>query len=400
MLEKHGFFNGATGDPREYSSADLATAFRILSYLGGVSQLGTNLEVTAEGGTMKTLVGYGTAMLSGYWYELLDDGGDGLSFTHSTSGGLSRIDRIVFRLNLTTRTITVAKVIGVESSTPEAPALTWNSEVQEGSLAQVTIRAGATEILPSDILDERPDDVVCGVIAPASMRPANIIAYILANTADVLRYSPMTLTTSQKEQMRANIDAPYSSDVRIKSYTSLSNLGLEYSDAITLEQIFGAMPDNSVLTIHPESSATGNVSPSEDRNGILVLTRQVAFRCRAQFISRLKNNIWINYASYAETWTVGTWQRLSPSIEIAATLAAASWTGEAAPYDQTVSIAGMAVATKNVSVGLSSTATDEQYIAAAAAMLRATAQGNGNITVRAIGDKPTIDLPIIVRMEV
>ncbi len=84
--------------------------------------------------------------------------------------------------------------------------------------------------------------------------------------------------------------------------------------------------------------------------------------------------------------------------EHTATLTAAGWTGDSAPYTQTVTVTGLA-ADAHLIVGLAPTVTAEEMEAAAAAMLLATAQAAGSITVSAFGDKPEAALPILI-MEV
>lgn len=84
-----------------------------------------------------------------------------------------------------------------------------------------------------------------------------------------------------------------------------------------------------------------------------------------------------------------------PVTELAATLAASGWTGAEPPYTQTVSVTGMTAAKKAVA-GLAMTATSEQHIAAAGALLRVTAQGTNTITVAAEGKVPEINLPIVI----
>lgn len=86
------------------------------------------------------------------------------------------------------------------------------------------------------------------------------------------------------------------------------------------------------------------------------------------------------------------------SKEYTATLTAAGWTGDEVPYTQVVTISGLA-ADAHLIVGLAPTATAEQVEAAAAAMLLATAQAAGSITISAFGDKPEAALPILI-MEV
>ena len=86
------------------------------------------------------------------------------------------------------------------------------------------------------------------------------------------------------------------------------------------------------------------------------------------------------------------------ATEHTATLTAAGWTGDSAPYTQTVTVTGLA-ADAHLIVGLAPTVTSEEMEAAAAAMLLATAQAAGSITISAFGDKPEAALPILI-MEV
>lgn len=82
----------------------------------------------------------------------------------------------------------------------------------------------------------------------------------------------------------------------------------------------------------------------------------------------------------------------------AATLPAANWTGDAAPYSQTISVAGVTATSANeVLPGASITA--DQLEAFQDANIQDGGQAAGSITLLAYGDKPTIDLParIIVR---
>ena len=61
----------------------------------------------------------------------------------------------------------------------------------------------------------------------------------------------------------------------------------------------------------------------------------------------------------------------------------------------TLSVTGVMTDSK-LEIGLSDTATDEQYAAATAAQIRATGSGDGTVTLKA-ATAPTIDLPIIIR---
>ena len=91
-------------------------------------------------------------------------------------------------------------------------------------------------------------------------------------------------------------------------------------------------------------------------------------------------------------------QKAAKTIERTATLTAAGWTGDEAPYTQAVTVSGLAT-DAHLIVGLAPTATAEQVEAAASAMLLATAQAAGGITISAYGDKPEAAIPILM-MEV
>jgi hypothetical protein len=87
--------------------------------------------------------------------------------------------------------------------------------------------------------------------------------------------------------------------------------------------------------------------------------------------------------------------RALKSKSYTATLTAAGWTGSSAPYTQTVTVSGLPAGAKGT-VGLADAATDEQYEAAVAAMLRKTAQASNSITIKAYGEKPSVNIPIVV----
>ena len=83
------------------------------------------------------------------------------------------------------------------------------------------------------------------------------------------------------------------------------------------------------------------------------------------------------------------------SVSREATLASSSWSGSAAPYTQTVSVAGVTSASNGL-VDVSSSATDAQWAAAQDAEIRKSGQGTGTMTFKAYGDKPTVNIPITV----
>lgn len=75
------------------------------------------------------------------------------------------------------------------------------------------------------------------------------------------------------------------------------------------------------------------------------------------------------------------------------TVEASAWTGDSAPYTATVSTS-LATASNNLVVGTGGALTAEQQSAMAAAMIVCAAQADGNITLTAFGEVPTIDIPV------
>lgn len=80
-----------------------------------------------------------------------------------------------------------------------------------------------------------------------------------------------------------------------------------------------------------------------------------------------------------------------PVVDTMVTALASAWSDNTI----TLSVTGV-MADSKLEIGLSETATDEQYAAATAAQIRATGSGNGTVTLKA-ATAPTIDLPIIIR---
>lgn len=85
------------------------------------------------------------------------------------------------------------------------------------------------------------------------------------------------------------------------------------------------------------------------------------------------------------------------SVVVYATLAAASWTGSAAPYQQTIAVANMTEDQNGVTC-VANTATIEQREAARNAALFIAAQNDNSLTLAADGVLPTVDIPVMVTL--
>ncbi|KMT21601.1 hypothetical protein [Clostridium cylindrosporum] len=145
MAEFAGFFNSVNGD-RKYKSEDFAKYFK--SFItNGVSSAKDSLKVFKKNNTQIEIAS-GSAVINGYLY--LNDS----TLIKGISTGITRIDRIVLRLDLVNRTLEIHVKQGSETI---APTLERNNSIYELSLAKVNITG-----LDFTIIDERSDVNVCG----------------------------------------------------------------------------------------------------------------------------------------------------------------------------------------------------------------------------------------------
>ena len=87
------------------------------------------------------------------------------------------------------------------------------------------------------------------------------------------------------------------------------------------------------------------------------------------------------------------YQKADKSKSETATLLSSAWTGESAPYTQTISVENLTVE-QNGNISVSKSSSFEQRDAARAAMLSVVGQQNGSLTIAADGDKPETDIPV------
>ena len=164
MAEISKFFNSAPGDPRTYQASDFA------DYFGSVLSTGLlhtdnipALEVKCEGNDLRTYVMPGKAVMQGYLYENTSN----LYLEHALpEATLDRIDRIVLRLDKRNQSRFIRLFVkqGVASSNPAPPDLQRDDFIYELSLAQIRVRANTSTLNPADLIDERLDESLCGLV--------------------------------------------------------------------------------------------------------------------------------------------------------------------------------------------------------------------------------------------
>lgn len=165
--EFFGYFDSVEGDVRQYDAAELAQMLAAAVQNGVSSHNGGGLEVTADGESMNTTVSWGGAVINGYVYVLSDDGSGPYTVTHQPAGTADRIDRVVVRLNMNERKISLAVLEGIPAASAKAPTLTQTSQIWEISLAQVRVNAADVFLSAANVKDERSDERYCGYAVPA-----------------------------------------------------------------------------------------------------------------------------------------------------------------------------------------------------------------------------------------
>ncbi|QKS71899.1 hypothetical protein FLK61_35110 [Paenalkalicoccus suaedae] len=157
------FFNGAPGDRRRYQARDFA------EYFGTVLSAGLlhtdeepGLEVAVVTGELRTTIGPGKALIKGYLGQSTTE----VTLEHGLpEPDLDRIDRIVIRLDLRnqSRFIELDILQGTSAEEPTPPTLTRDNVIYELSLAQVFVERDTSQLQPTNLLDERLDEDVCGI---------------------------------------------------------------------------------------------------------------------------------------------------------------------------------------------------------------------------------------------
>ena len=75
------------------------------------------------------------------------------------------------------------------------------------------------------------------------------------------------------------------------------------------------------------------------------------------------------------------------------TLSASAWIEEGEAHKQTLEIAGLGE-NQNGVMGISKNATDAQFEQACKANMRLMGQGEGYVLIKALGDVPTVNIPV------
>lgn len=157
------------------------------------------------------------------------------------------------------------------------------------------------------------------------------------------------------------------------------------------------MPDGTTLTeylSHVESGISESEVIESITNSDHVVVATLPDGAEKEITKRIT---WISLKEILKSWLDLHFAPIGaavPAIQVPILLTASGWSGNG-PFTQTVSINGLG-STQNGDVGLADTATDAQFEAASAAMIRKTGQATGSMSFKAIGEKPMVDIPAVV----
>ena len=164
---KGGFYNNKKvngADDRVYTAEDLRKPYDTI-YTDGVlpqpdGTSGTTLQVTATGG-MGIAVGIGHAKLGGAWFENTAIYGIVLD----TAGSADRYDCVIIRNDDTEAVREPSIYIKSLNHIPTLADLTRSEQIYEICVAYVRVKALASVITASDIVDTRTDGSLCNVMS-------------------------------------------------------------------------------------------------------------------------------------------------------------------------------------------------------------------------------------------
>lgn len=113
---------------------------------------GLDCLVFGDSSGLQVKVSTGEVWMRGHWGEVTSTKTLTITTAHAT---LSRIDRVVARVDFSANTIALDVLAGTAASTPTAPAVTQNSSMWEVSLATVSVPATDTNISSNQVTDAR-----------------------------------------------------------------------------------------------------------------------------------------------------------------------------------------------------------------------------------------------------
>lgn len=315
-----------------------------------------DLQVTA-GGSYTVNVATGYANVRGKVKDFYDTE----TFTvPSANSTYPRIDTIVVRRDDTNKIISLQYVTGAYSGqNPSATAPTRSGAIYELVLAEIYVGAGVTEILQQDITDKRSDKSVCGIVAG-------------------------TVTEMDFSQFASQFSSYYQNftETQAQAFQTWFAGIQSVLDGDTAGNLYNLIQENKASI---ETNADG---VSQNRDNIQSL--QNTAQNHSDSIEALDDRVEANENAIE---TINT----NLSVKSIA-IPSSAWSGSA-PYTNTVTVNGIKASDNWEIVGFTPTGNTNSDIAIREALgyiAYGTTAAN-KITFTCLEDKPTVNLPIVIR---
>lgn len=159
-MEYYGFFNG----DQEYGQDEFSRYFDNI-YESGVSLENNNMTLEVVKTATGVTVNKGFSIVKGFY--LYNDTSKAITIIRDVN--YDRVDRVVVRLNLSNRKVSIELKQGTPGSSPVAPTLQRDNLIWELSLAQVKTPKAGDFI----VTDERFRSELCGAIRPKNLTEFN-----------------------------------------------------------------------------------------------------------------------------------------------------------------------------------------------------------------------------------
>lgn len=405
MSVTSGFFNSLNGD-RKYDAEQMSEIFNGIINDGVLANIGTAFAVNAYSG-LNIQVGPGRAWFKSRWIK--NDNILPMVLSESELV-LDRIDAIVIEVDNSeaVRNAFIKAVKGTPSANPSRPTMVNTETKGQYPLAYILRPAGSTTVTQSNITNAVGTSdcpYVTGILQVINID--NLVAQWGAQWKEW--FASTTIygenewkqwfagTTEYNEELIdswiANMQSEFlawfhSLEVVLDGdvATQLAAKIVEINDTLyTLAKekiIYGDLKDSNddVITDSYGNPIEGRTVFTSNSSGDMDLDSVLAS------IFNIENDI----ADLTD-------RKADKAISISATLTTTGWSGSGAPYTQTVSAPGVtADPAQVVNVSAAENLTADQYEAVTGAQLWGKSKSVNSIVVAAYGDKPTVNIPIVI----
>ena len=383
MSVKSGFFNSVNRD-RLYPADDFSKIFDGIIRDGVYMHIGNALAVTSSSG-MSINVGIGRAWFNGTWTynDAL------LPLTVSDADViLNRIDAVVLEVDSTEaiRNNSIKVITGIPATNPVRPTLIHNTLKNQYALAYITVPVGATSLTQANITSVVGTTETPYVISPLTVLTANAVYSQWEAEFD----SFMETSSQNDENWRTQKQQEFQN-----WYTSLQT-ALEGDVAANLANQISTLNNTVTNNYNTLNTDANRIATTSVAGNVKIGNGLYGDSTTGKLDVVPASTVELGGIIIGNELTTDIYGKLSvkKSTPINVTVLAANWTGSK-PYYNEVDVTGV-TATSLQSIIPSTSMTESQYDMFAAGKIFGYSQDTNKITLIALGDKPTTDIPITV----